>query len=93
MKKLSEADIIRIMKEEWEAKVKALAENVDLTFTAKVDGDKKEVISDELKIRHIKSKFLYTVLSVGPRDVTLMTPEGEEILVSKDKLEKEYELD
>jgi hypothetical protein len=93
MKKLNEDDIIRIMREEWAAKVKALSENVELAFTAKVDGEKKEVISDELKVRHKKSKFLYTVLSVGPRDVQLMTPDGEEILVDKDKLEQEYELD
>lgn len=93
MKKIQEEDIIRIMREEWNAKVAALTEEVDLTFKAKVDGKEKEVISDELKIRHKKSQILYTVVSIGPRDAILKTPEGKEFLIDKDTLEDEYELD
>jgi hypothetical protein len=93
MKKLQEEDIIRVMREEWQAKVTALTEEVDLTFKAKVDGENKEVISQDLKVRHKKSQLLYTVVSVGPRDIILKTPEGEEFLLDKEQLEDEYELD
>jgi len=93
MKKLQEEDIVRIMREEWQAKVSALSEEVDLAFKTKVDGEEKEVISQDLKIRHKKSQLLYTVVSVGPKDMILKTPEGEEFLLDKDTLEDEYELD
>ena len=93
MKKLQEQDVIRIMREEWQAKVKALSEEVDLTFKAKVDGENKEVISQDLKVRHKDSQILYTVVSVGPNDIILKTPEGEDFLLDKDTLEDEYELD
>jgi hypothetical protein len=93
MKKLQEEDIIRIMREEWQAKVSALSEEVDLAFKAKVDGEEKDVISQDLKIRHKKSQLLYTVVSVGPKDMILKTPEGEEFLLDKNTLEDEYELD
>jgi len=93
MKKLNEEDIIRIMREEWQAKVVALSEEVDLAFKAKIDGENKDVISQDLKIRHKKSQLLYTVVSVGPRDIILKTPEGEDFLLDKDTLEDEYELD
>jgi hypothetical protein len=93
MKNLTEEDIIRVMREEWQAKVTALTEEVDLAFKSKIDGEDKEVISQDLKVRHKKSKLLYTVVSVGPRDIILKTPEGEEFLLDKDQLEDEYELD
>lgn len=93
MKKLQEEDIIRIMREEWQSKVAALTEEVDLTFKTKVDGDDKEVISQDLKVRHKDSQILYTVVSVGPNDIILKTPEGEDFLLDKDTLEDEYELD
>ena len=93
MKNLTEEDIIRVMREEWQAKVAALTEEVDLTFKTRVDGEDKEVISQDLKVRHKKSQLLYTVVSVGPRDIILKTPEGEEFLLDKDQLEDEYELD
>jgi hypothetical protein len=93
MKNLTEEDIIRVIREEWHAKVVALTEEVDLTFKTKIDGEDKEIISHDLKIRHKKSQLLYTVVSVGPRDIVLKTPEGEEFLLDKDQLEDEYELD
>ena len=48
MKKLQEQDIIRMMREEWLAKVSVLSEEVDLSFKANVDGESKEVISKEV---------------------------------------------
>ena len=93
MKKLQEEDIIKIMREEWQNKIAALTEEVDLTFKTKVDGDDKEVIAQDLKVRHKDSQILYTVVSVGPNDIILKTPEGEDFLLDKDTLEAEYELD
>jgi NADH dehydrogenase FAD-containing subunit len=93
MKKLTEAEIIRIMREEWAAKVAMLSETVEATLKAKIDGEEKTVIDPDLKLRHKKSQYLYTVVSVGPRDAILMTPEGKEFLIDKSTLESEYELD
>lgn len=93
MKKLSEADIIRIMREEWNARLKTLNENVDVVLKGKVDGKESQLISPDLKLRHKKSQFLYTVISAGPRDIILKTPEGKQFLVDKDTLENEYEID
>ena len=94
MKTLQEADIIRVMREEWDAKVKALAEEVDVVMNSRVgDSEVAPVLAPELKVRHKKSQIRYTVNSVGPRDVILRTPEGEPFLVDKAELENEYELD
>ena len=93
MKTLNEEDILRVMREEWSNKLTALSEEIDLILKSKVDGEKKDVLSPDLKIRHKKSQILYTIVSVGPRDIMLKTPEGEDFLIDKDELEKNYELD
>jgi len=97
MKKLEESDIIRIMREEWDAKVARLSEEVDVVLKGKVDGGpEKTLISPDLKVRSKGKKnkkgFLYTVVSVGKKDVVLKTPEGDLILVNNEELEKNYEL-
>jgi hypothetical protein len=94
MKSLQEADVLRVMREEWGARVKALSEQIDMVMTSKI-GKKgeAEVLSPELKVKHKDSQIRYTIESVGPRDVILRTPEGETFLVSKETLENEYELD
>lgn len=93
MKTLTEADVIRVMREEWDKRVAALAEKVDLTLSMKTkEGGEQLVISPELKVMHKDSGIRYTVDSVGPRDVILRTPEGEKFLVDKDELESSYEL-
>lgn len=93
MKKLTEADIIRLMREEWDAKVSRLSEEVDVLFKGKVDGKEKPLIGVGLKIRHKESQLLYTVDSVSPRDAVLQAPEGDKFLVDKTSLEDEYEID
>lgn len=94
MKTLTEADVLRVMREEWQAGVAALTEQIDMVMHSKVDGPEKEpVISPELKVKHKKSQIRYTVSSVGPRDIILRTPEGQEFLIDKETLESEYELD
>lgn len=93
MKKLEESDIIQVMREEWDAKLRALSEAADAVLKGKIDGDEKLLIDPGLKLRHKKTQFLYTVRSVSPRDVILKTPEGKEFLVDKEELESSYELD
>lgn len=94
MKTLTEADVLRVIREEWQAGVAALTEQIDMVMHSKVDGPEKEpVISPELKVKHKKSQIRYTVSSVGPRDIILRTPEGQEFLIDKETLESEYELD
>lgn len=94
MRTLQEEDVIRIMREEWDRKVQALTETIDVVLNSKVGKDgEKPVISPELKVMHKQSGIRYTVSSVGPRDIILRTPEGEEFLVDKDELETAYELD
>lgn len=94
MKQLGEADVIRIMREEWDKKVRGLSEEVNLVLNTDVnkDGDTTTIVSPELKLHHKGSGILYTVNSVGPRDVILRTPEGESFIVDKEELESEYEL-
>jgi hypothetical protein len=94
MKTLKEEDVLRVMREEWTARKQELAEQVDMVMNSKVEkGGEMPVISPELKVRHKGSKLRYTVDSVGPRDLILRTPEGEQFLVDKEALEQEYELD
>jgi hypothetical protein len=93
MKKLEESDIIQIMREEWDAKVAKLIESTNAVLKGKVDGRETLLIDPELKLRHKKSQYLYTVSSVSPRDVILRSPEGDEFLVDKEELEQNYELD
>ena len=82
------------MREEWNAKVAHLTEQIDMVMTSKIGkGGPAEVLSPELKVKHKESQLRYTINSVGPRDVILRTPEGETFLVSKETLEAEYELD
>lgn len=92
MRTLQEADVIRIMREEFDRRLAALTEEIDVTMTTKVDGQDKPALSPELKVMHKTSGIRYTVDSVGPRDVILRTPEGEKFLVDQGELEQEYEL-
>lgn len=94
MKTLTENDVLRVMREEWDNKVARLAEAIDVALTAKVGkSGEQTVISPELKVLHKKSGIRYTVDSVGPKDVILRTPEDEKFLVDAATLENEYELD
>jgi hypothetical protein len=94
VQKLTESDVIRIMREEWNKKLAALSEDVDAALTAKTkSGDEITVASPELKVRHKKSGIRYTITSVGPRDCILRTPEGDTFLVDADEMEREYIVD
>lgn len=94
MRNLTEADVIRVMREEWDKKVAALTETVDMAMNSKVGKEgEKPVLAPELKVMHKQSGIRYTVDSVGPRDIILRTPEGDKFIVDKETLEAEYELD
>lgn len=94
MKMLNGEDIIRTMREEWYSARSALTEQIDMVMNSKIDGSGAEpVLSPELKVKHEPSQIRYTIVSVGPRDIILRTPEGEEFLIDKETLESEYILD
>jgi len=57
MKKQTDEQIIRQLREEWEAKIAALKETVDIMFNTSVDGSEASVISPGLKLRNkVKKK-------------------------------------
>jgi hypothetical protein len=93
VKPLTEADVLRVMREEWNARVAHLTEQIDMVMNSKIGKKEGEVLAPELKLKHKESMIRYTVTSVGPRDVILRTPEGENFLVSKEELEDSYILD
>ena len=100
MKKLTESDIIRIMREEWDAKVLRLSEDVDAVLQGKIGGKDKMLLSPQIKLKHNGSKLLYTVVSVSPEEVVLKAYDENEVegappkekcfTVDKETLEKEY---
>jgi hypothetical protein len=94
MKKLEDKDVLKIFREEWEKKLNVLREAVDVALSTPAVKDGEELIIDPgLKVRHKKTGIRYTVDSVSPRDVILLTPEGETFLVTADEIEEDYELD
>jgi hypothetical protein len=81
MSKLGKKDVLRIIREEWDTRIKQISEELNI-----------EQMSDGLKVKHIKSKILYTIDSVSPRDVILVSPEGEKFAVSAGEFEEGYQL-
>lgn len=81
-------DIIRLMRESWESKLDELSSTFKLA-----KGNDVDALSNGLKIRHKESGLLYTVDTIGTRDVTLSTPDGEKFTVSRDDINSLYELD
>jgi hypothetical protein len=83
MRTLREADVIRLMREEWSKKVHALLEGVAVKY---------DDLSDQTKIVHKKSGIRYTVAKKDRCEAILTTPEGKEFLVNRETLENEYEI-
>lgn len=73
MKKLTDKDIIRLMREEWNDKVETILEasNSKIKFDAKVEDENKQIIDKDLKVRHKESKLLYTIVALMPNAVVL----------------------
>lgn len=91
-KPLNESDVIRILREEWNVIKEKANNDLDVFFKQK-GQDEVNVISPELKVKHKKSGYRYTVDAVGTNSVVLRTPEGELIDVTSGEFEKDYELD
>jgi len=89
----SRDEIIGVMREEWEKKIKLITEEIELSSKTKIGDKQVNLIDQGLKVRHAKSGIRYTVSSAGPQDVILVTPEGEEMMINSQELEKDYELD
>lgn len=92
VKTLDAKTVIGLMREAWEAKVGKLVSELDTHFK-QADGEKKQALSTGLKLRHTSSGLLYTIDSIGTKDVTLLTPEGETIVVNFKSVDADFELD
>lgn len=88
MSVLTEAEIIEIIREEYE---KQLSENLEAIVTLP-NGDSKIVIDNETRVVH-DSGFEYTVDSVSPRAAVLRSPEGKFITIPIDEFEAQYSVD
>lgn len=90
-RKLTERDVINLIREEYDRQLSDLLGELDTTgYSGRVGED--NIISVGLKVRHTKSNLLYTVSKVGTKDVVLKSPDGH-FTVSREELEKEYSLD
>lgn len=87
---LTERDIIRFIREEYDRRLND-ALNIS-PFPGQIDKS-EPVITPNLKVRHIKTGYLYTVDSVKADEIVLQTPEGSRFAVGLDEFEKEYKLD
>ena len=67
MQKLSDKEIIRLMRVEWNRKLIKLAESVDVSFDAKVDGEEKPVIDVGLKLRNKVKKTISSEAQPGDK--------------------------
>lgn len=90
MKRLTEQDVLDVMREEWGKRVESLKETIDVMMKS---PDGKDLLSPELKVRHKNSQIKYTIDSVGPRSVVLRAPEGTKFIVDASEMENSYELD
>lgn len=88
--KLTEQEIISLIREEWDRKVTTITEGLKLA--AQVKGEKQPLIAPELKIVHKASGIRYTVDSVSMRNAVLRNPEGEKFVVDEKELNSEYEI-
>lgn len=91
---LSEAQILTIMREEYEKRLEELEGQID-SFMKAPSAGKNGIISAETKVKHKGSQILYTVhgFSLNRKWVILRTPEGKLMKIPGDQFEKEYTLD
>jgi len=88
MKKLKSRDIVRLMREEYERKLKNQLQEVEL-FNSKG----KMVIGKDLKVKHEPSGYIYTVKGVtgepGSAKIVLRSPEEPRVEPQVDKTSPE----
>jgi len=98
---LSEAEIIKMIRQEYNQKLHRLASEITTHLGGKktLNGEPGiNVISQGLKVRHNKSRYLYTVVGAfKDRDqkpvIELETPEGTTFVIPEKEFEKNYESD
>lgn len=90
MRELTEQDIIAMICEEWDRKIRTLVEIAPVFKTA--SGVKKSILTKGLKLRHKKSGFEYTIRNVTDDDIELETPEGKLVTVTMKSVKADYEL-
>lgn len=92
-KQLTESDVLRIIREEWDLVTEKAKEDLEVFFKPEKTSDEVNVISPELKVKHTASGYRYTVDAVGTNSVVLRTPEGELMDLPTEEFENEYQLD
>jgi len=92
MKNLTEVDIIEALRQVYNEKLTNIAQEIDVYLGGKKSANIK-VIGPEFKVRHKKSKYLYTVDGIIDDKVILRTPELTIFEIDIDEFEKEYEAD
>ena len=90
METLTPEVLIGVLRERYELRLESAKR--ELATVMKRKGEEIDLISPELKVKSKKTGLRYTVDSVGTNSIVLKTPEGRKLVVSKDSLEKEYEL-
>jgi len=98
---LSESEIIEMIRQEYDQKLHRLASEITTHLGGKktLNGEPGiNVMSQGLKVRHNKSRYLYTVISVFKDQdqksmIKLQTPEGSTFVIPEKEFEKNYETD
>ena len=87
--KITQRQLRQIIREEL---TKSLKE-IDLADFPGQKDKARSIVSPGTKVRHKKTRLLYTVEDMKDQQVFLVSPEGEEFGVSKSDFGKEYDLD
>lgn len=92
---LSDRDVVRIIKEEYEQGIVCLAEGIDMFFEPSKGQGEKNILAVDLKVRD-KRGVLYTVDSVGSWGVILkrVLDDGSEkqVKVDRETFERDFSL-
>lgn len=90
--RLDGTELIEMMREAWDKKVRGLVRELDTNYKD-ASGKKKATVSPGLKVKHAESGRVYTVDSLGMKDVVLITPEGDRFPITLKQLNSEYEVE
>ncbi len=97
---INDNDILKMLREEWHREVANLLEKKQerkkpkkKPENVKLEPEKMDNLAAGLRIKHRESKLEYTIVGSDGNNVTLLTPEGQEITLPKIRLKREYALD
>jgi hypothetical protein len=92
-KPVQDKTILRILREEWEARKAVLVEETKTpNESSKETSGNFSTVSPGLKLKSKSTGLLYTVQTVALGTTTVTSPEGVPSMLSNDTLEKEFEL-